>query len=421
MLGTRFLALRTWWQTRRLHWQRDVHSTWSETGYLAANPDVAASVAKGGHPDGWTHFVWHGAAEKRKWWSGAQPSHEIGSTRLCLDPWTYAEVSATGGVRPCCNYQNLENLSETDADAVAARDRQSFRQLRAELLEGRLSDTCQRCHIRERTQTGNQRLITQVALARAPDADGLLRSGPLSEIRIDLNERCNLRCVYCAVSQPQYSGKEMSEQLFAKCEQVIAGQKGPLKIALNGHGETTYHSRWVEYAERLLRYGHAITITTNLAKRYDDRELAALARFSVIQISLDSANESLMREVRRHVALRNIVRNIQAIRDKAQELKGPQPAIGFSTGVYDPSVWELEQFVDFLIANEAQFVTFWNLVEYPPLPEPAFKVQALDRLSPEKKREAKALIERVRQRLHRHEIGYQFAGDFRDADGFSYI
>jgi hypothetical protein len=406
----------------RLRSQNDIPADWDEAGYLAANPDVAAAVAAGLQRSGWAHFVRHGLSERRKWWTYSDPAHlaQHPSTRFCSDPWIYAEVSASGGVRPCCNYEPLERLDDGLPDAGSVRDRPSFNALRTELLSGKLSPTCERCHIRERTDTQKLRFVVGTVLGPAGDAQPLA-SGQLAEIRIDLNERCNLRCVYCAVSQPSYRGIEMSEAVFAKCEQLIAGQKGPLRIALNGHGETTHHPRWAEYCERLLGYGHEITITTNLAKPFTDGELRILARFSGIQISLDSADERLMRDIRRHVSVSSIVRNIRAVRRMAGELRVPAPAITFSAGIYDPSVWELEGFVDFLAANRAQAVTFWNLREYPALPGLSVEVHSLDRLPAPKKQEAKTVIARARERLAGVGIACQFAGDFRDAEGFSYL
>jgi sulfatase maturation enzyme AslB (radical SAM superfamily) len=402
-----------------LHRQQDFPADWDEAGYLAANPDVARAIVAREQESGWSHFVRHGLAERRRWWA-LDSSNPHRGTRFCSDPWIYTEISPSGGVRPCCKFEPLEKLDESTREAATVRDRPSFTALRSELLSGKLSPTCERCHIRERAEPEKLRFVVKTVHGTASDADPLA-SGQLAEIRIDLNERCNLRCVYCAVSQPGYAGVEMTDAVFAKCEELVAAQKGPLRISLNGHGETTYHSRWVEYCERLLRYGHEIHITTNLAKAYSDRELRALAFLNVIQISLDSANERLMKNIRRRVSVRNVVRNIEDVRAMAEELKLPAPAITFSAGIYDPTVWELDAFVDFLAANQARGVTFWNLQEYPAPPGLDTEAHALDHLPPARKQEAKAVIARNRERLEALGIAYAFAGDFCDAEGFSYV
>jgi sulfatase maturation enzyme AslB (radical SAM superfamily) len=410
-------TFKTRWKAWRMRRSPGFERIWDEAGYLGANADVAAAVAKGTYADGLTHFVAEPAAWQRPGWR-VRSAPGKADTRVCLDPWSYAEVSAEGGLRPCCNYEPLGTLAG-EAGIESIREGAAFRRLRGELLEGKLSANCDRCHIREHGQAAQLRFILKNSLGLS-DA-GLLDSGRLTDIRIDLNERCNLRCVYCAVSQPGYKGVEMSDEVFARCEEFIARQPGPLTISLNGHGETTYHRKWVDYTERLLRFGHRITMISNFAKRFDARELAALARLQAIQISLDSADEELMRAVRRHVSLKNIVGNIVGVRAKAAELGVTPPSIGFSSGIYDPSVWQLERFADFLVEQRAQFVTFWSLKEYPSLPEATIAVRSLDHLPDEQRDRARQLIGRMRERLVREHISYMFAGDFRDGAGVSYV
>jgi hypothetical protein len=394
------------WKVSRMRRQPGFRQTWDEAGYLSANADVAAAVSKGTYADGLTHFVAEPAAWQRPGWRARTPGKA--DTRVCLDPWSYAEVSAQGGLRPCCNYEPLGTLTG-EAGVESIRDGAAFRRLRGELIEGRLSPNCARCHIREQGQAAQLRFVVKHTRGLA-DAR-VLESGRLTDIRIDLNERCNLRCVYCAVSQPGYQGVEMSDAVFARCEEFIARQSGPLTIELNGHGETTYHPRWVDYTERLLRFGHRTTLISNFARRFGARELAALARLQAIQISLDSADEELMRAVRRHVSLKNIVANIAGVRARAAELGVSAPSIGFSTGIYDPAVWQLERFADFVVEQRARFVTFWRLKEYPPLPEATIAVRSLERLPDEQREQARKVIARVRERLARERISHMFAGE----------
>jgi sulfatase maturation enzyme AslB (radical SAM superfamily) len=54
------------------------------------------------------------------------------------------------------------------------------------------------------------------------DAD-LLAPGLISEVRIDPTTRCNLRCVYCAVSQPDYNGEDMGTAVLERAVPAILG------------------------------------------------------------------------------------------------------------------------------------------------------------------------------------------------------
>jgi molybdenum cofactor biosynthesis enzyme MoaA len=44
-------------------------------------------------------------------------------------------------------------------------------------------------------------------------SEALLGPGPIQQLRLDVTSRCNLRCVYCAVSHPKYRGLDMSDAI----------------------------------------------------------------------------------------------------------------------------------------------------------------------------------------------------------------
>lgn len=409
-------AMRLFWlpilklaYSSRLSWDRDA--------YLEANPDVASALLENRISSSWAHFACNGVFEGRKWWSDSRvPRFQgSGSSRYCLDPWAYLEISASGRVRPCCNYHDLEDLTSGDPAASSVRDAESFVRLRESLLHGDLSHRCRTCHIRSALPPEQLQAVIRTALHR-PIGD-IAKAGPLRSVRVDINERCNLRCIYCASSQPGYSGVEMSEEVFTCCERFISVQEGRITIVLNGHGETTFHPRWVEYFDRLARFGHRMALVSNFAKRYDNAELDALARFDLIEVSLDSANEDLMRRIRRHVSVSTITRNIEAVRTQAARLGIREPKISFSTGIYHPVVWELEEFADFAAALKARSVTFWNLRQYKPPEGASIEVTSLNRLEASRKIKAKAVLRRLREKLSASGIPFVFFGDFHDESG----
>src|SRR4051812_8686783 len=114
-----------------------------------------------------------------------------------------------------------------------------------------------------------------------PVPDSLLRPGPISAIRFDITTRCNLRCVYCEVSQNHYHGRDMPEALV----NVLVGLVTNLAkheerldpIDMNGHGETTMVPGWTDICIRLLQQGIPIRLQTNLSKRYTKDEFEVLA------------------------------------------------------------------------------------------------------------------------------------------------
>jgi hypothetical protein len=84
------------------------------------------------------------------------------------------------------------------------------------------------------------------------------------------------------------------------------------------------------------------------------------------------------------------------------------PKFSFSIGVYDPSIWTLETFVDRIIRHELADITFWDLVEY----KHQRLVKRLSRLDPEQKIRARKILRRISRKLDLAGVRYIFAGDF---------
>jgi hypothetical protein len=286
----------------------------------------------------------------------------------------------------------------------AVRDNNQFRALRDSLLSGDLQSPCQRCHIRKMVPVAT--LKRRVEKPRQPDR---LAALPIRELRIDINEKCNLRCDYCAVSSPDYRGVAMDGALFTRIGGIV-GDVGPrAAIHVNGHGETTYHPNWMAMCGTIVEAGHRPQIITNLAKNYSDAEIDLLARFSSIQVSLDSDDDTLMKTIRKSVRTAHVFETIQRIRDAARRLNiRPAPRMSFSIGIYDPSIWTLESFIARIIAFGVRDVTFWNLVEM----EHQSLVKPLRNLDEPSQRRARAILTTVRRTLEDADVSYIFAGDF---------
>jgi MoaA/NifB/PqqE/SkfB family radical SAM enzyme len=231
---------------------------------------------------------------------------------------------------------------------------------------------------------------------------------PIAEVRIDINEKCNLRCDYCAVSSPSYAGVEMKEEVFERVLPLLANEPAAI-VHVNGHGETTFHPKWVAWCRRIVEAGHRPFIITNLAKHYTDAELEMLAEFEFIQVSLDSDDGDMMKRIRKAVQVEKVFETIQRIRETAARgASSHVPKFSLSIGVYDPSIWTLERFVRRLVDMNISTIAFWDLVEYPH----QALVKPLSRLEGRQRKRARQILGRVRARLEVAGIPYRFAGDF---------
>ena len=378
---------------------------WQEEAYLKANQDVANAVAAQAMPDGYYHWLTSGQFEQRP--GSSLRRSDSGQTRLCLDPWVNAEFQTNGKVTACCNLGGMEDLDDWDA-LEDLRDAESFQELRHGLLTGHLHPRCQTCHIRPMGPVQKQ---VQAVYNHVGAGQSLLHAVPLKTARVDINEECNLRCVYCAVSQPGYAGVPMRDDQMDKLVRLLGPYTKLRSLSVNGHGETTHHPRWKNFCRPLIEQGIPLTIITNLGKKYTAEDFDVLSRFDIIQISIDTADEDLLKAVRRKVEISRIMHNMAKIRTTALVDGRKAPRMAFSAGLYDLSIQRLEEFAWFAVTQGISMITFWNLVKYPDL-EGATTVRTLDSLDEPDLAEAIAAFDRAMVIFDRFEIQIEVAGGF---------
>jgi len=376
---------------------------WDDANYLSLNPDVGRAVRAGRIASGYDHYLRWGRAENRS--GGWRPAEGRRMTRSCTDPWHYLEIDPDFGLKPCCRIPAIVRRTG-DAPVAPLRDDAAFRKLRGDLLSGELGAHCRDCHIRPLVPVERFREVIGGA-----DAQALL-ARPLRQVRLELTTRCNLRCVYCPVSLPDYRGMDLPQAHFDAVLAVIAEAPTDAEVLINGHGETTFHPDWVSLAARLLEQGRRLSIITNLARLLTDAEAGCLAGFATIQISLDTVDPQLLPQIRRKVRLDTILGNMARIRDAAAR-RGSAPAFALSVGVYDLSVAGLPRLCEFAVANGIGAVTFWTLVKYDDVPD-AVNVYPVESLEAAQIRQAVDCMEQSLQILRAAGIQYHLAGSFMD-------
>ena len=199
------------------------------------------------------------------------------------------------------------------------------------------------------------------------DSADLLLPGPIRGVRVDITTRCNLRCVYCAVSSKNYVGADMPEEVVKRAISLITNlvpQYPGLVVFLNGNGETTYRKDWINLVTPLLESGATVRLQSNFAKEFTDRELEVLACMNVITISIDSADRSLLAKLRRHVDVRQIVTNIAMVRAAAVKMLRKPPTFTFACGLYDKNSLFVDGLARLAISLGIKAVNFWNLHDH---------------------------------------------------------
>lgn len=383
---------------------------WDDADYIARNPDVARAVELKQFASGWQHYVQHGRAEGRRPGGGFATSTQV--TRNCLDPWRYLEITPTHGVKPCCNISPIATWVPDSLPLEDLRNAEAFQLLRRQLLTGCLPNACQRCHLRPIVPLEEFLAAFHREYALSPSDTGMMAQ-PLRELRLEVTTKCNLRCVYCAVSQPGYSATEMVITSFDEIVALVSRQPRDLEIAMNGHGETTFHPDWLTLCSAIIGLGFRPNIITNLARPLKNEEAACLAGFGEITVSLDTTDAELLGKLRRHVKLSNILNNIQNIRSSAKVTQQSSPTFMINCGVYDANYAHLEEVAKFCIDVGISKVTFWQLVKYDDLHD-AQNVYPITSLDNDRIADAIHHLERTIQLLHQKGITTEVAGGFLD-------
>ncbi len=181
-------------------------------------------------------------------------------------------------------------------------------------------------------------------------------------ISLELTSRCNLRCVYCGKSW----NKNESERAFDFPEEWIAPsmktlqQRGLIGVIASGIGETTIREGWQAICRSFHDAGLNLTIISNFARQMTPEDIATLARFSSIQVSIDTSDPELFARLRRGARLETVLANIDKVLEYSKSDGLPQPEFRFDIVVADKTIRGMEGVVrlgmkhgvtDFYFAN----------------------------------------------------------------------
>jgi Radical SAM superfamily len=191
-----------------------------------------------------------------------------------------------------------------------------------------------------------------------------LLSSPITRtFHLELTNNCNLRCLYCAVSQPGYEGQDMDVTDFDDLVQMLKARRVKT-LVVNGHGETTMIPGWHHRIIKLADAGFRMSIITNFARLLKDDELVAMTRIGEIQVSIDTHRQEILRAVRRRVDLGNVLISMKRVTATASILGLPKPAFSWSCVVTDQVALGLLDYVHFGLACDVRHFTLCNLTKY---------------------------------------------------------
>lgn len=240
----------------------------------------------------------------------------------------------------------------------------------------------------------------------------LLTSPRTGKLLIELTSKCNLRCTYCAVSQPDYQGVQFPIEHFDALTKLIL-DRPPELILVNGHGETTIVKDWDRYCRTWLDLGFELEIISNLAKKLSDEEIDTFARFKKINVSIDSADPEVFETLRRGAKFARVKENLERIVAAGQEL-GTVPQLSFSIVLMDKNARTMPGLIEFGLERGVEFFTFCNLAKYPDLPD-AEPVRHVGELPHDERQELLRILDTTLERIRAAGAEYDFPEGIRQA------
>lgn len=218
--------------------------------------------------------------------------------------------------------------------------------------------------------------------------DDLAASGRLHHAMVELTTGCNLRCVYCAVSGPDWKPKNLDLNLIDKIIEDLK-ELGTKVIILHGHGETTIIEGWEKIAEKFLAAGFDLSICTNLMKSFTDEEFEILSRFGQITVSIDTIDPTLFRQLRSGGNVHHLIYNMVRLQS-LQKIQKREIRWIWSTVVCDQSVWTLFPLVQLGQHLGVKVFCFCNLTI-----EPGVTLRHVSQLEKSEAERALAILDHV--------------------------
>lgn len=313
-------------------------------------------------------------------------------TKNCIYPWTFAWTDASGALQPCCglagnssadygnvrkDFLNLKDRSKTDLF-----NNNEFINLRKSLLEGNVIDACKKCRIISEDDITTDELksklnnILRKSLGKENKID-LEHDWTMGEFIVAMNNKCNLRCIYCSQSVPksdknqditttiEWYKAEFTQDEFLDIIKYIY-PKGLKIVNFCSLSELTLYKGWQKLVFNLKNSYPEIylSVVTNLSLEYKDEDIDALLLFDQVYISVDTLDEKLFSEVRCGGDIKLIQRNIERLIKRKKQLKLDKPTFVFNITIYDKSILTLVDLVRYAAVHEIN-LNFSNLFNSP--------------------------------------------------------
>jgi radical SAM protein with 4Fe4S-binding SPASM domain len=198
------------------------------------------------------------------------------------------------------------------------------------------------CFVRAVPSVDERRRITRAGKVRQH-----LGIRPLS-VEIDITTQCNIRCIMCYLSIPEFSKRKREDISVAEFDR-IAAQVFPLCgiVALSSSVEPLLHPQFGEILSITKGYGvDHVTMTTN-GLLFDDRRIDEFIdhRLDSMAISIDAATEPTYERLRKGGRFARLIENVSALTQAKRKHGSSLPWITFNIVLMRSNIAELPALV----------------------------------------------------------------------------
>jgi len=279
---------------------------------------------------------------------------------LCLAPFNSLRLNRSGGVTPCCQNYNLDNIKNTSLKEVWFGS--EYNKLREHIRKNDLSFFCDFCEIHMKNEN------FAGVLASTYDFHPLNENGYPSYIDFSMDSTCNLACIMCnssLSSQINENDKFVNNDKFHYEDSFFEELKAfipHLKSVNFSGGEPfligDYYKIWDLVFE--LNPSLPITVTTNgtvLNERV--KKYLHKGKFN-INLSIDSLQKECYEKIRIKAQFEKTVNNIDYFKQYCNDINST-----FSL-VVCPMRFNWKEIPDFIqYANKNNFILNFNIVTKP--------------------------------------------------------
>lgn len=193
------------------------------------------------------------------------------------------------------------------------------------------------------------------------DDQQVIESLPLVA-KIEVTNKCNLRCVMCRDLDDSREPKLLDVDVFKRLEPIFPTL---LSAYLYGIGEVLTYPHVDELIDMLLSYDVNTGVITNgmlITERHVNKWVnEGLYRLSV---SLDGATKATYEKIRRGGNFERVLGNVAMVRDLKRKLGVDRPVITFNFVVMRDNLSELCDFVDLAVEYGAEEIVVSDLIVF---------------------------------------------------------